>query len=311
MSLEQKISTLVTSSNALTEAVDGKMGEIDKRMDTAERKFETFTTVDFPKRVQSAQSITLFIDQENGDDSNSGTSSSMALKTIAPIYGITTNRARKPLYKEVTVYFRAGFEYVLEHHINAIERVNFFGYDSTESDLKTLTLTQGFRSSGEPCRVSATPYIFINETNNGKQNTVIKTAAFPDGHSWPDANGNQVEWMALTGAMFRDSSVIKLDGVNLELYDLPLTSPYMGNSMGMNASVNFIFSGNPQFNKKPAGLGSSQYCHMPYLMSVYGSSKIPVDISSSGFVLSEGVEVFGDLFHNLDHSNVRSTHSLT
>ncbi|EQB8931497.1 hypothetical protein ACYVMD_004572 [Vibrio parahaemolyticus] len=309
MSLEQQIAALVTASNNLTSAVNGKIDEIDKRMDQAEQEFEEFTTVDFPQRVQDAQTVMFFIDPVNGNDSNTGTSSSNAFKTVAPLYSKTYKSGA--IYKNVTIAFKTGYEYELNCSVYAVERINVQAWGGSSAAPGTLTLKQVAHSEGYPTQPFKAPFIYVNETVNGARSTVLKTFEFPAGHSWPKGDGQTDAWLALSGAMFRDVEKVKLDGVQVELYDMPLTSQYMNGSMGENASVGFVLAGNPGFYKKPAGPGSANYAHMPFLLSVYGPNAVPVDIVSGGHILAEGLTAFGELFNNLDHSNVRSTHTLS
>ncbi|PSW14788.1 hypothetical protein C9I98_21625 [Photobacterium sanctipauli] len=73
MSIEQQIGALVEASNDLTKVVNGKVGEIDKKIDNAVNEItETITANNV---------VTYYVDAENGSDSNSGASGS-PLKTL-------------------------------------------------------------------------------------------------------------------------------------------------------------------------------------------------------------------------------------
>lgn len=304
----QEIGELIDSVNELTKTVSGKVGEIDQRIDAAEKEFEEFTTVDFPSRVQSAQTVKFFVDFDNGNDSNVGTSSAQAFRTMAPIVERTIN-GNTPIYNQVDIHFRAGQEHVLTHQVVANERINIYAWDSNSSNPKTLTLKQGFNADGSPVQFAKAPFVHINEAHNGGRNTVFKTAEFLAGHSWPGGDATPSVAIPINAAALRDVGTVKLDGVHVELYDAPLTAQYFSNSMGSYTSIGLILAGNPAFYKKPAGAGSENYCNSPFLLHIYGVSAVPTDIVSGGHVLDEGFTAFGELFDNLDMSNVRSTHS--
>ncbi len=76
MSLEQTIADLVAASNNLTGIINGKVEEIDQKVDQA--------TSSVPQKVSSMSFQTFFIDAVSGDDSNDGTSVS-PFKTTAPV----------------------------------------------------------------------------------------------------------------------------------------------------------------------------------------------------------------------------------
>lgn len=74
MSLEQQVAALVDAANNLTSTVSGKMTEIDAAVKAA---------VDgVPAEIRKQMESNLYIDQINGDDSNSGRSPEEAIKTM-------------------------------------------------------------------------------------------------------------------------------------------------------------------------------------------------------------------------------------
>ncbi|HCG7649421.1 TPA: hypothetical protein NJ443_003647 [Vibrio parahaemolyticus] len=304
----QEIGKLIDSVNNLTQTVAGKVGEIDQRMDVAEKEFEKFTTEDFPERVQAAQTVKFFIDSINGSDTeNTGLSLGSPFRTLEPISNLVSS-GNVATYNVVTLIFKADQEHLLEHQVIANERINIHGWGSSVTTPQTLVLKQGFNSDGSPVQFAKAPFVFISEAHNGGKNTVFKTAEFKAGHAWPDGDTSNAEVCALQGAALRDVGILKLDGVQVELYDTPLTSQYFNNSLGNNPSLGVILAGFPTFFKKAPGDGSANYCNSPYLMHIYGVSKLPVDIVSGGHVL-DGFDTFGELFSNLSADNVRTTHS--
>lgn len=68
MSLEQQIAGLVQASNNLTGAVSGKMAEIDHKVDTA--------ISEITETITKNNVVQFYVDAENGNDANSGASSS-------------------------------------------------------------------------------------------------------------------------------------------------------------------------------------------------------------------------------------------
>ncbi|MBB3141218.1 hypothetical protein [Halomonas organivorans] len=74
MSLEQQISALVSAANNLTGAVNGKMSQIDRKVDEA--------TAAVPDAIRSMAEMTVCVDTEEGDDANDG-SAQAPLKTLS------------------------------------------------------------------------------------------------------------------------------------------------------------------------------------------------------------------------------------
>lgn len=73
MSLESEVAALVGASNKLTASVDGKMKEIDKKVDEA--------TASVPAVVRALSEQTFYVDRISGNDDNDG-SESHPLKTV-------------------------------------------------------------------------------------------------------------------------------------------------------------------------------------------------------------------------------------
>lgn len=78
MSLEAQIAALVQASNNLTSAVNGKIGEIDHRMDQSEASFEEWKrTTSFVQKYNVASA-----ELDNGTQSNTGNYNLIKLYTI-------------------------------------------------------------------------------------------------------------------------------------------------------------------------------------------------------------------------------------
>lgn len=82
MSLEQQVANLVQASNNLTGAVNGKISQIDKRMDDAESDFEQWkATTSYVQKY----SVT-YAEQSNEADRNTGKFNLIKLYTITNAY---------------------------------------------------------------------------------------------------------------------------------------------------------------------------------------------------------------------------------
>jgi len=312
VSLETQIAALVSAANSLTSAVGSKISDINKAVSDAQKAFDEFTTTKFPSRVQAAQNVSFYIDPENGSDTNSGTTAAAALKTMAPLSSLTRGVDGVALFRNVDLYLRAGFEHVVTGACRASSRIRILGYDSPDSAPKTLTITQGFGSDGRPVSAFSAPFVQISEVNSYQRNTVIKTAKYPTGHSWPAASAQSADWIALSSAFVQYSNQLeklKLIGVRVELCDAPLISQYMAGSMPDSAALQVILSRNVEFIKGAAGGGSGSIASLPYFISIYGNSLFPLDMISSGHVLT-GFASFSEVFMNLSTQNVRSSHAI-
>lgn len=87
MSLETQIAALVTAANNLTAAVNGKMTEIDQKVDDA--------VVSVPGTVKSylENRISYYVDSVNGNDANDGLSWAKAKRTLkAAVEGVGFRR---------------------------------------------------------------------------------------------------------------------------------------------------------------------------------------------------------------------------
>lgn len=89
MSLEQQVTALVASANALTGAVNGKINQIDSKVNNAINEItETIT---------SNNLVTYYVDADNGNDANSGSSGS-PLKTIKKALTICPTGSTSNIY---------------------------------------------------------------------------------------------------------------------------------------------------------------------------------------------------------------------
>jgi len=86
MALEQTIADLVSAANNLTGAVNGKMNEIDQKVDEA--------TASVPNEIQRMSDQLFYVDALDGDDNNDGTSTSSPLKSISALNSRAVNGGR-------------------------------------------------------------------------------------------------------------------------------------------------------------------------------------------------------------------------
>lgn len=91
MSLEQQIAALVEASNNLTGAVNGKLAEIDNKVDTA--------ITEITETITKNNVVTFYVDAENGNNGNSGSSSS-------PLRTFNEAVKRCPTGSTATIYLK-------------------------------------------------------------------------------------------------------------------------------------------------------------------------------------------------------------
>lgn len=80
MSIETQIAALVTAANNLTGAVNGKMSEIDVKVDAA--------TTELENKFNTLARRTYWVDGLNGLDTNDGLASNRPVKTLAKVYDL-------------------------------------------------------------------------------------------------------------------------------------------------------------------------------------------------------------------------------
>lgn len=90
MSLESTIAALVTASNNLTNAVNGKIASIDSKVAEA--------TAAVPAVVRAEVSKSIYVDASVGLDTNAGTSEAAPLKTIGAALGRTMTGGTSYIY---------------------------------------------------------------------------------------------------------------------------------------------------------------------------------------------------------------------
>lgn len=74
MSLESQVVALVSAANSLTSQVAGKLAEIDEKTNAVANSITS--------AIKDSNSVTVFIDQQDGSDANDGLSIDQPLKTI-------------------------------------------------------------------------------------------------------------------------------------------------------------------------------------------------------------------------------------
>ncbi|EJG1615109.1 hypothetical protein CFE14_RS15860 [Vibrio parahaemolyticus] len=97
MSLEQQIAALVDASNNLTGAVNGKITEIDKKVDDAVKDLQNA----FPSEYQKYSLRTHYVDPVNGSDSNDGSDWGNAVKTLKKAFGLGVGALHQKIYSAV------------------------------------------------------------------------------------------------------------------------------------------------------------------------------------------------------------------
>ncbi|MCE7516642.1 hypothetical protein LZG37_00725 [Halomonas titanicae] len=312
MSLESQISALVSAANKLTSEVANKMKGVDNAVTAAQEKFDEFTGKDFPARVSDARIIAVYIDPENGDDNNTGLGSGAPFKTWGAVSGITGGSA--PIYDRVVVRVRAGTTLVMNNAVYSKDSIEITPYGSVPPTSPPTRLVQGFysggASEGRPMIPFRCNYVFINQ--NGDAGLEVHTAEFKEGHRWvqADEENRESEWLCYAGAMIQNVPRVKLRNVRLCLHDMPLTTIYMGGSLGDYAQYQVVLGAGCEIIGEQSGAGSSRYTHRPKLVHVYNNSRVPLDLIASTLTLGGSISSMSDLFENLSLENVRSSFTI-
>lgn len=312
MSLENQIANLVGAANKLTGEVANKMKGIDSALTAAQKKFDEFTGKDFPARVSKARTITVYIDPENGDDDNSGIVSGAPFKSWGSVSGITGGTA--PIYDRVVVRVRAGTTLLLDHAVYSKDSIEIIPYGDVPPTSPATRLVQGFYSGGAieggPVVPFRCNYVFINQA--GDADLEVHTAEFKEGHRWDqvDEENKDAAWMCYAGGMIKNVPRVKLRKVRLCLHDMPLTTIYMGGSLGDYAQYQLVLGAECEIIGEQPGAGSSRYTHRPKLVHVYSNSRVPLDLIASALTLGGSISSVSDLFENLSLENVRSSFTI-
>lgn len=307
MSLESQIAALVSAANSLTSQVAGKMSGIDQRMNDAERQFDEFTGQDFPQRVSDARAIRVFLDTVNGNDQNTGLSSSSPVKTYRAVGDVTGGG--DTIYDIIEVTVMGNSTVILDGAIYAKSEIRIIAQGGTAGGVTKLI--QGFYSggaAGRPMQPFRAPYVEIDDKTNGSLE--LHTAEFKEGHVWEEAAGKSTAWMCYTGSMLANTPRFKLRDVDVKLHDIPLSMVYMGGSMGTFATYQIIIGATCDFSAEPAGAGSANLTNSPLLLYCYDNPKIPLDIIASNLTISGNIASVSELFGNLSTQNVRSSFTI-
>ncbi|KFE94885.1 hypothetical protein [Vibrio parahaemolyticus] len=146
MSLETEVQELTKATNeqtavsqALAQEVAGKMGDIDKKVSDAEKKFNDFVSGDFDENVGSALTLEVHIDPISGNDTNDGSTSGVAIKSSERLEQIVKQAA----YQYVVVRIKSGTELILTKSIVAQYMITIVNY----GDGQRAVLRQGLVSN--------------------------------------------------------------------------------------------------------------------------------------------------------------------
>ncbi|CEO39390.1 hypothetical protein [Photobacterium kishitanii] len=124
MSLEQQIGALVKASENLTGAVNGKIGEIDKKVNVA--------TSAVPEQIRKSMYVTCYVDAINGDDSRSGDTHAAAKRTIQAVLDSAPSGAI------IWCSLKDGQEHLINTKINASNKTIIFSSWNYSSNKPTI-----------------------------------------------------------------------------------------------------------------------------------------------------------------------------
>ncbi|MEL0625031.1 hypothetical protein V6238_18305 [Marinomonas arenicola] len=97
MALEEQVSALVSAANNLTETVNSKIGEIDKKVDDSIEELNSA----FPVKYQEYSQRVHYVDCVAGNDKNSGLTKSQAFKTLAQAFVAGIGAGAQDIYCSV------------------------------------------------------------------------------------------------------------------------------------------------------------------------------------------------------------------
>lgn len=147
MSLETQIAALVTAANNLTSSVNGKMGQIDDKVDAA--------VASVPAEIVARMARVQYVDYVGGDDANTGNSLGQAKRTIKAAIDSSPRGAL------LTVYLKSGVIHQMGSEVDCTNKVVLLqGLDYVHNDRNTYA------------QVISTPYLTGDDTLVGGGFTV-------------------------------------------------------------------------------------------------------------------------------------------
>lgn len=239
MSLEAQITALVEASNKLTSAVDGKIVEIDNKVDKA--------TASVPSTIHSMSQGSYYVDCRNGLDSNDGTIS-RPFKNISAIVNKTIPGGR------YYIYLSAG-----EHYVDDIS-FNGNVYLTSRTDMNQYRVSDAIANS-RPIDLSIYTKITIRKSAN-KTARIRGYGVVSFYNCLISHDLNEGEYAASGSPVgFVHSCVVESSSVQLSIsgyesndYDVPLSaiSGYGGNTissigfetLAVKGKINKVIGGN-------------------------------------------------------------------
>lgn len=279
MSLEQQVAALVDAANNLTGSVNGKMTQIDQKVDQA--------TASVPDTIRTKSSQNFYIDAVSGDDSNTGIRGEEAVKTwyggvIPKIIGAFTTR----------VYFAAGQTHIIEGSPGTAVTgfIEILSFGDTALGRPRIVQKYSPGNSQDGVSTAATGHMFVLRSGTCRINGCDLEADNDTGYEIRDGHG-------LIGRG-PGSSTLALDHCFVYLNNAPLARTYAG-----NASISLIVR-NTRVTMEPT---SDEYGRLVHSGGSDNGHTIRLDADGLTFVNSD---IRTQLGIKADNSNVLTNLSI-
>lgn len=287
MSLETQIAALVTASNNLTGAVNGKMTQIDQKVVTA--------TAAVPAEINKRMSMTLYVDAVNGLDSNSGASWALAKATIEGAVGAV------PRGSMVEVHLKAGQTHRVKDYVDCSKKAvliygQSFVYNDRSTYVELRSDPQVFSDDSMAAgRIRVGPQGFV-----GLQGIKLSTAQFTAAHVGKPNPVHQTSFFYTGSAQ----GTVKLEHCQVEIYNGAMTYQHSGGSIGIiDLLMRNVLIKKVDLSGLPVTTGNQQ------MMGTHANHPVPFSMFGIELV-REGAANWGELITQ-DLTNARTNISLT
>lgn len=237
---DNQFQPLIDSVRKQTAAVEGKMAEIDQKVDEA--------TASVPNTIKAMSVGSYYVDCNDGNDANDGTSPSKAFRNISAILG------RLMPGGHYMVYLSPGEHYV--DHLSLVGIVRFQSRTNANQYRVSTAISQG-----QPIDLSIYTKITVKKSANKKaQIASSDTIDFYNcliSHDLAEgeyAGGGGIVGYVGAGVTQAPSVQFSISGYESDDYDVPLTaiSGYGGNTMSsvgwevlaVKGKINKVIGGN-------------------------------------------------------------------
>lgn len=256
MSLETTIAALVTASNNLTAAVNGKISQIDQKVNAA--------ALVVPETIKSALDKSVYVDPLDGSDANDGTVLAKAKKTIkAAIDSVPSG----------------GYSYIWVRPSADIELTNDISLNNKVITIRCLDAVPGAPATYGVIRSRA--YIAGNGTLGAfgfvlGWRSLLHVFGFKviTGRLGAEHVGRElVNYQGSVMKTGNSNSTVQLESVNVDLNHFPFMHQHTSGSLGFS---NLIMR-NASFNKLSL-TDSAVQTGRQFMLDTFGSYAAPFDL---------------------------------